>query len=67
MLSSPVLVYFPGGEFKYGGKDFYHLDTLPVQLSGQSGLVLVTVNYRLGPLGNPDMVLLIAATITVSI
>lgn len=52
MLSSPVLVYFPGGEFKYGGKDFYYLDNLPIQLASQSGLIFVTVNYRLGPLGN---------------
>lgn len=45
--SLPVVVYIHGGEFQYGGKDFYHPDYL---LEGQD-IVLVTINYRLGVLG----------------
>ncbi|XP_015793096.1 cholinesterase-like, partial [Tetranychus urticae] len=46
--NAPVVVYLHGGEFKYGGKDFYYLDVLPQNLNS---LVFVTINYRLGPLG----------------
>ncbi|XP_015795289.1 acylcarnitine hydrolase [Tetranychus urticae] len=47
-VNAPVVVYLHGGEFKYGGKDFYYLDVLPQNLNS---LVFVTINYRLGPLG----------------
>ncbi|RWS28716.1 venom carboxylesterase-6-like protein, partial [Leptotrombidium deliense] len=43
----PVLVYFHGGEFNYGGKDYYE----PEYLLREKDIVLVTVNYRLGVLG----------------
>ncbi|XP_054166563.1 venom carboxylesterase-6-like [Oppia nitens] len=48
----PVLVYFHGGEFKYGGKDFFKPDQLlESSLSDGNGIIIITVNYRLGPLG----------------
>ncbi|RWS05335.1 Venom carboxylesterase-6-like protein, partial [Dinothrombium tinctorium] len=43
----PVLVYFHGGEFKYGSKDLYEPDSL----LRAKDWVFVTVNYRLGALG----------------
>ncbi|XP_076313195.1 carboxylic ester hydrolase-like [Tachypleus tridentatus] len=42
----PVVVYFHGGKFKYGGKDIYGPNLL-LDLD----LILVTVNYRLGIFG----------------
>ena len=42
----PVVVYFHGGEFKYGGKDFHKPDILLKQ-----DVILVVPNYRLGVLG----------------
>lgn len=42
----PVVVYLHGGEFKYGGKDFYKPDILLKQ-----NVILVVPNYRLGILG----------------
>ncbi|KAI1292292.1 Venom carboxylesterase-6 [Halotydeus destructor] len=42
----PVVVYFHGGEFKYGGKDYYKPDILL-----QQDIILVVPNYRLGVLG----------------
>lgn len=49
----PVLVYFHGGEFKYGGKDFYKPDYLleNAMIGTNPGIIVVTVNYRLGVLG----------------
>ena len=47
-----MLVYFHGGEFIYGGKDFFKPDYIFDSLiqNGQE-IVVVTVNYRLGVLG----------------
>lgn len=42
----PVIVYIHGGEFKYGGKDYYKPDLLL-----QQDVILVVPNYRLGVLG----------------
>jgi hypothetical protein len=42
----PVVVYFHGGEFKFGGKDYYKPDILLRQ-----DVILVVPNYRLGILG----------------
>jgi para-nitrobenzyl esterase len=49
----PVLVYFHGGGFKYGGKDFYKPDYLleNSMVGTNPGIIVVTVNYRLGVLG----------------
>ncbi len=48
-----VLVYFHGGEFKYGGKYFYKPDYLleNAMIGTNPGIIVVTVNYRLGVLG----------------
>ncbi|MDI6105436.1 carboxylesterase family protein [Actinoplanes sp. NEAU-A12] len=43
----PVLVWLHGGSFKDGGGHLYRAQRLAVQ----GGLVVVTVNYRLGALG----------------
>jgi len=42
----PVLVYLHGGEFKFGGKDYYKPDILL-----RHDVILVIPNYRLGILG----------------
>ncbi|CAG2177933.1 unnamed protein product, partial [Oppiella nova] len=48
----PVLVYFHGGEFKYGGKDFFKPDViLEAAMVDSPGVIIITVNYRLGVLG----------------
>lgn len=44
----PVIVYLHGGGFRYGSADTFALD--PSYLV-QEGLVVVTVYYRVGPLG----------------
>lgn len=53
-LSMPVLVYIHGGEFQFGGKDFYRPDFL-LQAGGvtnfNSHFIVITINYRLGVLG----------------
>lgn len=41
-----MVVYFHGGEFKYGGKDYYQPHYLL-----QHDIILVVPNYRLGVLG----------------
>lgn len=49
-----MLVYFHGGEFKYGGKDLFRPDyLLEASMNSQNaqGMIVVTVNYRLGILG----------------
>ncbi len=48
-----VLVYFHGWEFKYGGKYFYKPDYLleNAMIGTNPGIIVVTVNYRLGVLG----------------
>ena len=40
------MFYIHGGEFKFGGKDFYRPDYLL-----DNEVILVTINYRLGVLG----------------
>lgn len=47
-----MLVYFHGGEFKYGGKDLYKPDYLydSIMSQGQE-MIVVTVNYRYEILG----------------
>lgn len=47
-----MLVYFHGGEFKYGGKDLFRPDYLydSIMANGQE-MIVVTINYRLGVLG----------------
>jgi carboxylesterase type B len=49
----PVLVYIHGGEFKYGGKDLYKPDYLleNSMVGSNPGIIVVTINYRLGVLG----------------
>ncbi|KAH7637583.1 lipase-like protein [Dermatophagoides farinae] len=48
----PVLVYIHGGEFRYGGKDFYKPDLLlQAGNNANSHFIIVTMNYRLGVLG----------------
>ena len=47
-----MLVYFHGGEFKYGGKDLYKPDyLLNIRATTGHNMIVVTVNYRLGVLG----------------
>lgn len=46
MQTYPVIFYLHGGEFKYGGKDFYKPDLLL-----KNDVILVVPNYRLGVLG----------------
>ncbi|KAG9510248.1 Neuroligin-4, Y-linked [Fragariocoptes setiger] len=46
VVNYPVIVYIHGGEFKYGSKDHYSPEYLL-----DHGVILVTINYRLGPLG----------------
>jgi para-nitrobenzyl esterase len=45
----PVLVFFYGGSWEYGGSSFPVYEGGPLVRTG--GGVLVTVNYRLGPFG----------------
>jgi bile salt-stimulated lipase len=40
------MVYIPGGQFQFSGKDFYPPDYLL-----DNDIILVTMNYRLGVLG----------------
>ncbi|XP_027202264.2 esterase-5B-like [Dermatophagoides pteronyssinus] len=48
----PVLVYIHGGEFRFGGKDFYKPDLLlQAGNNAASHFIIVTINYRLGVLG----------------
>ena len=49
----PVLVYFHGGEFKYGGKDLFKPDYIleNSMIGNSAGVIVITVNYRLGVLG----------------
>lgn len=42
----PTIFFIHGGAFMFGGKSFYGPDNMM-----KSPLVLVTINYRLGPLG----------------
>jgi para-nitrobenzyl esterase len=44
---TPVLVWFHGGSFLAGGGDIYD----GRRLAAEGGIVVVTVNYRMGPLG----------------
>lgn len=48
------MVYIHGGEFQYGGKDFFKPDFL-LQAGGlttsATNFIVVTINYRLGVLG----------------
>lgn len=46
MQNYPVVFYIHGGEFKYGGKDYYKPDLLL-----KNDVILVVPNYRLGVLG----------------
>lgn len=47
-----MVVYFHGGEFKYGGKDLYKPDyLLSAGANAGHNMIVVTVNYRLGVLG----------------
>ena len=43
----PVMVWFYGGAFEYGAASDY--DATPIAVKG--GVIVVTVNYRLGPFG----------------
>lgn len=43
----PVMVFFHGGGFTGGSGDVYNAD----KLASESGVIVVTVNYRLGALG----------------
>ena len=45
----PVMVFFYGGSWEYGGSSFPVYDGGPLVRTG--GVILVTVNYRLGPFG----------------
>jgi para-nitrobenzyl esterase len=45
----PVLVYLHGGSFVVGGSGFASYDG--AKLASEGGVVVVTLNYRLGPLG----------------
>lgn len=48
--SLPVIVYIHGGEFKWGGKDLYKPNYV-LESAPDPGVILVTINYRLGVLG----------------
>lgn len=53
----PVLVWFAGGAFQFGAGSQPHYDGAAL---AQKGAVVVTINYRLGPMGymvHPDMAL----------
>ena len=44
----PVMVWIHGGSFIWGGASFYD----PSQLAELGDVIVVTINYRLGPLGS---------------
>lgn len=46
VINYPVIVYVHGGEFRHGSKDHYSPEYLL-----DHGVILVTINYRLGVLG----------------
>ena len=46
----PVMVWFPGGGFQQGGSTFPYYNGQ--YIVSQSGVIVVTVTYRVGPLGN---------------
>ena len=46
-MKYPVMVFIHGGGFSGGSSQLYNGFVL-----AQRGIVVVTINYRLGPLGN---------------
>ena len=46
---TPVMVYFPGGAFKFGGAS--NLKYAGISLAASSDVIVVTVGYRVGVFG----------------